>query len=103
MEIEIVGQEAEAATQELLAIPGIEGSYEKLDELHRAELLTTMATIVIIVNGTMAIAKQIHEWYQKYRKKGSGRTIKKVMIITDDGRRLILEGATIEQIKELLE
>jgi len=45
MKIEIVGQDAEAATQELLSITGIEGSYETLDEPQRAEVLTTIATI----------------------------------------------------------
>ncbi|MBP0029857.1 hypothetical protein [Roseofilum sp. Guam] len=103
MKIEIVGQDAEVATEELLSIAGIEGSYETVDEPQKAEVLTTISTIVGIVGGTMAIAKQLYEWYQKSQKKDSGRKLEKVMIVTDDGRRLLLKDATVEQIKELLE
>ena len=103
MKMEIVGREAEAATQELLAITGIEGSYETLGEPQKAEVLTAIATIVGIVGGTMAIAETLYQWYQRWKQKDSGKSLEKAMIVTDDGQRLLLKDATIEQIKELLE
>jgi len=103
MKIEIVGKEAEVATQELLNLGVIEESYETLEEPRRAEALTTIATIVAIVGGTMTITEKLYNWYQKYKQQNSGKSIEKAMIVTDDGRRLLLKDATVEQIKELLD
>ena len=105
MKIEIIGKDAEVATQELLNFEGIEGSYETLEETPKegVVVLTTIATIVAIAGGAIAIADKLYEWYQKYKKGQSGKSIEKVMIVTDDGRRFLLKDVTLEQLKELLE
>ena len=103
MKIEITGRGAEEAARSLFSIDGIEGNYETLDETNKAEVLTTIATIVAIVGGAIAIADKLYEWYQKAQKGSAGRTIEDAMIVTDDGRRLRLKNANIEQLKELLE
>ena len=106
MKIEIVGIDAVQATEELLAIDGIEGNYETLDEVQRESTLATIATIVGIVSGSLTVAEKLYEWNKKYQKSlepGTGARIEKVMIVAEDGRRLLLKDATVEQIKDILE
>jgi len=108
MEIEIEGTDAIKATEELLAIEGLKGSYQTIDEVERAEpILTTIATIVGIVGGIVTIAKEIYEWYQKYPhspslNKNTGEL--KVLFIGSKGERLLLTRyVTEEQIRKILE
>ena len=51
MKIEIEGQDAVKATEELLNIEGIQGSYETIDEVEREGILVTIAIIIGIVGG----------------------------------------------------
>jgi len=101
--IEIQGQDAVAATEELLAISGISGSYEVEEGVEREGTLATIATIVTIVSGTMEIADLIHKWYQEYKQGKSGKKIEKVLIVGKDGKRLLLQNATLEEIQKILE
>lgn len=101
--IEVQGTDAIAATEELMAIPEISGSWETEEEAEREGVITTIATIVAIVGGTLAIAEQIRKWYQEYKRGKSGKKIEKVLIVSRTGRRLLLEDATIEQIQKILE
>lgn len=106
MKIEIQGRDAVKATEELLAIEGLEGSYQTIEEVEREGTLATIATIVGIVSGTLTVAESIHKWKKKYQKSlhdPTGARIEKVLIVTDDNRRLLLKDATVEQIKEILE
>ena len=106
MEIEIQGRDTLKATEELLAIEGLEGSYQTIEEVEREGTLATIATIVGIVSGTLTVAESIHKWKEKYQKSlhdPTGARIEKVLIVTDDNRRLLLKDATVEQIKEILE
>lgn len=102
MKVEIQGQDAVKATEELLSIEGLQGSYETVSEVEREGILVTIATIVGIIGGTVTIAKEIYEWYQKYQKS-KGTKIEKVLIVSANGRRLLLKNATVEQIQEILE
>ncbi|WP_449417245.1 hypothetical protein [Phormidium nigroviride] len=105
MKIEIQGQDAVSATEELLRIEGLQGSYETVDEVEREGTLATIATIVGIAGGTVTIADKIYEWYQKYQKSKGAKAnlrIEKVLIITTN-RRLLLKNATVEQIQQILE
>jgi hypothetical protein len=105
MKIEIQGQDAVAATEEILAIEGIQGTYETLDEVKREGTLATIATIVGIVGGSLTIAEKLYQVNQKYQKSLQGNTtprIEKVMIVSDNGKRLLLKDATVEQIQEIL-
>jgi hypothetical protein len=101
--IEVQGTDAIAATEELMAIPGISGSWETEEEAEREGMISTIAAIVAIVGGTLAIAEQIRKWYQEYKRGKSGKKIEKVLIVSRTGRRLLLEDATIEQIQKILE
>lgn len=104
MKIEIVGKDAEIATQELLNFEEIqEGSYETFDEPKKEGVLVTIATVVTIVGGTIAIADKLYEWYQKYKQRNSGKSIEKVMLVLDSGERFLLENVTLEQLKDLLD
>ena len=105
MKIEIVGLAAEESAKSLLAIDGIEGSYETLDqtpsESDKAEIITTIVTIVIGVNTVLSIAERIHQWY---KKSCQGQAIEKTMIVTVNGQRLIVKSdTTIGAIVETLE
>jgi hypothetical protein len=106
MKIEITGQDAQQATEELLAIEGVEGSYETIEEVEREGTLVTIATIVGIVSGTITIAESIHRWNQKYQKSLHNPTaprIERVLIVGKNKRLLLLQDTTLDQIKELLE
>ena len=96
----IEGDGAIEATEEFLALEGIEGSYVVDEEIQREGVL---ATIVGIVSGTLAVAEQIRKWYQEYKQGKSGKRIAKVLIVGRKGERLLLENATIEQIRKVLE
>ena len=106
MQIEIQGQDAVQATEELLNIQGLEGSYETVDEVEREATLATIATIVGITAGTLTIAEKLYQWNQKYQKSlqnSVGSKIEKVLIVAPNGRRLLLKDASVEQIQEILE
>jgi hypothetical protein len=106
MKIEIEGQDAVNATEELLAIEGLQGTYQSIDEIEREATLATIATIVGIVGGTLSIAEKLYQWNQKYQKslqEPAGAKIEKVMLIAPNGHRLLLKDATVEQIQEILE
>ncbi|BAY41277.1 hypothetical protein NIES2111_56730 (plasmid) [Nostoc sp. NIES-2111] len=106
MKIEIQGQDAVKATEELLGIEGLEGSYQTVDEVEREGTVATIATIIGIVSGTFAIAESLHKWKEKYQKslhEPTGARIEKVLIVTDDNHRLLLKDATVEQIQAILE
>jgi ethanolamine transporter EutH len=100
IQIEVQGQDAVAATEDLLLIPGLSGVFQTEDDVEREGTLTTIATIVGIVSGALTIAEQIQKWYQKYK---SGKSIEKVLIVGQSGQRILLQNATTKQIKEILE
>ncbi|QXE22205.1 hypothetical protein B6N60_00887 [Richelia sinica FACHB-800] len=100
----IEGEDAIQATEELLAIEGITGNYTvESEDIKKEAVITTVATIVGLVGGTIAIAEQIRKWYLEYKQNQSGKRIAKVLIVGRNGRRLLLENATIEQIRQILE
>ena len=99
----IEGEGAIEATEELLTLEGIEGSYAVDEEIQREGLLATIASVAGIVSGALAIAEQIRKWYQEYKQGKSGKRIAKVLIVGRNGDRLLLENATIEQIRKVLE
>jgi hypothetical protein len=104
IQLSIEGEDAVAATEALLAIPGISGNYKvNADAQEREPVITTVATIVGIVGGTIAIAEQIRKWYQEYEQKKTGKKIDKVLIVGRNGRRLLLKDATVEEIRKILE
>ena len=102
MKIEIQGQDAINATEELLNIEGLQGSYKTVSEVERGEPLTTIATIVGIAVGTLTIADKLYQLKKKYFQNPTGAKIEKVLIVAPNGNRLLLKDATLEQIQEIL-
>ena len=102
MKIEIQGQDAVQAAEELLSIEGLSGSYETVDEVEREGTLATIATIVGITVGTMTIAEKLYQLKKKYFQNSTGSRIEKVWIVAPNGNRLLLKDATLEQIQEIL-
>ncbi len=105
MKIEIQGRDAVVATEALLAIEGLDGSYQVLEEVERGEVnttLVTIATIVAMTSGTLGIAEQLYQWKERYFQNPTGSRIEKVLIVAPNGRRLLLKNATVEQIHEVL-
>lgn len=105
LKIAIDGLDAVQATKEILAIEGIEGSYKiDGDGYEKGDALATILKIVGIfsgtsttINGTLTIAEKIFQCYKKHEKK-----LEKVEIVSGE-KRVVLQGATVEQIKDILE
>jgi hypothetical protein len=103
IQIEVQGQGAIEAMEELFSISGLSGNWETEGEIEREGTLATIGAIVGIVGGTLAIAEQIRKWYGEYKKGKSGKKIEKVLLVSRSGQRLLLENATIEQIQQILD
>src|SRR5215813_5165762 len=104
LRIAVEGEGAVPATEALLQIPGLSGTWTTEAEARREPLtLATIATIVGIVGGALKIAEQIHKWYQEYRQAQAERKIDRVLIVGRPDQRLFLEGATVEDIRRLLD
>jgi hypothetical protein len=102
IQIAIEGLDAVAATEALLALPGISGSVERVGEDEKEGTLATIATIIGIVGGSMAAAEQIRKWHGEYRGNPEQPRIEKVLIVTPRGR-ILLENATTSEIAQALE
>lgn len=100
VQITVEGESADAATQELLAIPGISVNLESEEKPSKEGVLATVATVVGITVGVVEISERIYKWYHKSKQSRSGKTFD-VMIESPDGR-LLLENATIEEICQVL-
>ena len=103
IQIEIQGTDAIAASEELFSLPEISGNWQTVGETEKEGTLATIGAIAGIVGGTMAAAEQIRQWYQEYKQGKSGKKIYKVLLVGKNGQRLLLENATIEQIKQMLD
>ena len=104
LRIAVEGEGAVPATEALLQIPGLSGTWTTEAEARREPLtLATIATIVGIVGGALKIAEQVHKWYQEHRQAQAERKIDRVLIVGRQGQRLLLEGATVEDIRRLLD
>ena len=104
IQLEIEGAEAIAATEDLLSIPGLSGNWSPAVEgTQREGVLVTIATIIAITTGTIAIAEKIYEWHQKARQSQPSPTIEKALLIGRNGERILLKNATVEQIRQILD
>ena len=103
LQLEIEGAGAVPATEDLLQIEGLSGTYDAQTEVQREATLSTIATIVAITVGTLTIAEKLYTWYQTYRRKQPNPKLDKVVLIGRNGRKLVLENASVEQIKQILD
>ncbi|HEY9604274.1 MAG TPA: hypothetical protein V6C85_21850 [Allocoleopsis sp.] len=103
IQIEIQGQDAIAAAQDLFSTCGLNGNYEIVEETQKEGTLAAIATVIGIVGTTSAAAEQIRNWYQDYKQGKSGKKIEKVSIVGRNGQRLLLDTSTLlEQIQKSL-
>ncbi|MDF5709238.1 MAG: hypothetical protein PUP90_16630 [Nostoc sp. S4] len=100
IQVGIEGEDAPAAAEALLEIPGISGSYEVPTQ--REGTLAAVATIITIVGGAVALAEQIRKWYQEWHQSHPGKQFDVVILDPDTGNRVLLQEATIEEITEIL-
>lgn len=100
IQVGIEGEDATAAAEALLEIPGISGTYEA--RVQREGVAATIATIVGIVGGSIAIAEQIRKWYKEWKKAHPGKEFDVVIYDPETGGRVLLEDATIEEITAIL-
>jgi hypothetical protein len=115
IEVVIEGDGAERAAEALLIDSDIDGSLETVDNSDKKDPLTTAAAIVAIaagsvgtLNGLITLSEKIYQWYKKIKQSDSNQLdknqkIEKVLLIGSKGQRLLLEGATPEQIRRVLE
>jgi hypothetical protein len=103
IKLAIEGAGAVAATEDLIQIPGLSGTWVVNEEARKEATLATIATIVGITVGTLTIAEKLHSWYEKYQTPQPEIWIEKVLIISPSGKRLLLKDATVKQIQEILE
>ena len=69
VKIEVHGQDAVQAAEELLSIEEFKDSnYEIVNEVEQEGTLATIATIVGIWGGSLTIAEKLYQWNQKYQK-----------------------------------
>lgn len=105
LQLTIEGPGAIAATEELLALPELDGHWEKTSEGGRVIDIATLVTIVGLtvgvtsaINTTLEIAEKIHRWYQR-RQADPEQSVEKVIIILPNGERLNLARASVPQIE----
>ena len=103
IQVAIAGEDAVSATERLLQIPGISGNYHIWEEVKKEGVSATIAKIVSAADETIALGEEISKWYVEYKQNKSGKKIVKVLMISQSGERLLLEGATVEQIQQFLQ
>ncbi|MEP0914160.1 hypothetical protein NDI45_24955 [Leptolyngbya sp. GB1-A1] len=103
LQLEIEGEGAVPATEELLEIDGLSGNYETEADTSKEGVLATIATIIGITVGTLEVAEKLYTWYQNSRRKKPKPTVDKVLLIGRNGQKLVLENASVEQIKKILD
>lgn len=102
LQIAIEGNDAVDAAKALMALSSLSGTIQTPAGTRREVNLSAVATIIKIIGTTLDAAKQIKKWYEKRKKANSGRTITKAVLV-GNGKRVLLEGATVEDIKAVLE
>ena len=105
IQLSIEGEGAVEATQEIMDIPGISGHWDidKPDALDKESVLATIASIVAITGGVVAIAEQIREWHEKWKEGKQKKRIRKVTLRIPEHRQIVLNNATVEDIGQALQ
>lgn len=101
LKLSIEGENADDAARQLFANTGLQGNWEVANGNlpHKGVTLAVIGTVVGIIGGTATAAEQIRQWYLNYKKSHKGLTV----VIVIDEVRLVLEGASAEDIRTILE
>ena len=103
IQVAIAGKDAVSATEKLLRIPGVSGNYQVWEEVKKEGVSATIAKIISVADENIAIGEEICKWYVEYKENNSGKNVVKVLMISQKGQKLLLEGATAEQIQQFLQ
>lgn len=103
IQLEIEGKGAISASEALVNIEGLSGSYITEVGDSKELALATIASIIGITAGSMTIANHLHNWYQKYHQGELDARIEKVVLIDRKGKKVLMKNATLEQIQKALE
>ena len=103
IQVAIAGEDAVSATEKLLKIPGVSGNYQIWEEVKKEGVSATIAKIISVVDENIAIGEEVRQWYVEYKQNKSGNKVVKVLMISQNGQKLLLEGATAEKIQEFLQ
>lgn len=104
MQIEIQGQDAIKVAQIILAMDGVQGSYEVVSEVERDEkTITTILSIIALTTAPITITNQIYELKDNLVNSPNTCKIERVLFVGKNGGRLLLKDATLEQLQKLLE
>ncbi|GCA93812.1 hypothetical protein [Microcystis aeruginosa] len=96
MQIEIEGADAIKVAQDIVEMEGVQGSYEVISEVEREGTLATIATIIGIISGTIAIAEKFYQLKQKIDSPETPK-IERVLIVSKNGDRLLLKDAKLKR------
>ncbi|MFY7933837.1 MAG: hypothetical protein ACOVO7_14740 [Microcystis aeruginosa] len=97
MQIEIEGLDAIKVAQDILEMEGVQGSYEVISEEEKEGTLATIATIIGIISGTIAIAEKLYQLKRKMLDSPETPKSERVLIVSKNADRLLLKDATLEQ------
>ena len=110
IKLSIEGPGAIEATEKLVALPELSADWELAGGGERSLTLATVVTIlgtvgtgVGAVGSAVGVARQLYGWYQEWSQGKEETLIEKVVLLTPDGTRILLEDTTPEELAELLE
>ena len=107
IEFSIEGTGAEEAAQELFDMKGVMGHWQidvdAEDDPDNEGTLTTLATIVGITGSAYTIAEQIRKWYMDWKKGKKDKKLKKIVLVTSDGRQMLLDHVSVNSLSKMLE
>ena len=81
IQLEIEGVGAIPATELLLALEGIDVTYETVGENTKEGTLAAIASIVAITVGTMDIASRLHKWYSTHKQASPSQWIEQIKAV----------------------
>jgi|GEM_PF-4779528 hypothetical protein len=99
--LSIEGQKANDAATDFFELPNISGTWEPVNETRRDPTLEIVNAVAIFSTITGITIQQIHSWYAS-RKKDK-RVDKVVMICKDGKHRLMMNDASLEDIRKFFE
>ncbi|PIE33270.1 hypothetical protein CSA56_12430 [candidate division KSB3 bacterium] len=103
IELSIEGTGAEEAAQELVTINGLIGHWQlEDDDFEEDGLVTTQATIAGLTGSPVEAAEAIRAWYIGWKRGKQGKTLKKALMISQEGSPLLLDKISVDRLSYLL-
>lgn len=106
-EVAIEGKGVVAAANELLAIPGLSGTLQPIDEKLKDPVEVVILTFILNIAATVA-ADRINEFIRKQQRSQSNNQIEYILFKSRDGKRYRIdfpldeEQDVLEEIRKVL-